>query len=131
MITIQRTNMSTDSAQIRLLGTAYRNWHQALSTRAWEGRTGSDWLPMSLPPKHANDEKELLEEYHMLVDLDRLVELTPAQSDRLQIVEQELDALDAATPGAQWMAARMSETSDKLDALLQVVCDLAARRVPG
>jgi len=116
MITVERIH--TDPARTLLLETAYRQWRQA----------ESDWHPVSSPPIQATDEKGLLEEYHMLVDLDRRVELTPAQHDRLQAVEEELDDLDEATSGAQWMASRMVQTSDKLDALLEAVRDLAGRR---
>lgn len=128
MITIERIH--TDPARTLLLGTAYRQWREARNESAWGGQADWEWSPVSPQTMQATGEQELLAEYHMLVDLDRHVELTPAQHERLQAVEEELDDLDEATPGAQWMASRMVQTGDKLDALLEAVRDLAGRRTP-
>jgi len=128
MIIVERIH--TDPARTLLLGTAYRQLHQARIESAWGGQGEREWPPVSALPTWPTDQKGLLEEYHMLVDLDRRVELTPAQRDRLQAVEEELDDLDEATPGAQWMTSRIVQTSDKLDALLEAVRDLAGRRTP-
>lgn len=67
----------------------------------------------------------LLEEYHRLVDVELAGRLTDAQAERRRAVEARLDERDARNPVEQAMDARVRETSDKLDAVLD-----ALRRQP-
>ena len=137
-ITLERTSIHKNPPQYLLLRQAYRQL-QAQNEIVWRGQTEQTWSPISVrptPPRFVDveapdDTDALLEEYHFLVNLDRRDGLTAEQRNRLRGVEEELDDLDEMTPGAHWMKSRMAETTDKLDALLQAVRDLAARRSPA
>lgn len=69
----------------------------------------------------AASERDLLAEYHALVDAELEQTLSPAQRLRLSEVENALDRAEAQTPEAQSIAARLEETAIKLDALLAAV----------
>ena len=130
MITLEQSNFNRDPDRAQRMREARRRWNQELSMRALVDWAERDWPLIPLRSKRSANETTLLEEYHRLVDMDRLVELTPGQRDRLRVVEEELDDLDETTPEAQWMAVKMTETSNKLDEILEAVHNLIAQRTP-
>ena len=138
MIIVERTSTPVNPPQARLLQQAYRQL-RGREEIFWQGRTEqmlSQALLRPTPPRFietepASNMDALLEEYHLLVNIDRRKGLTLEQHNRLQKVEEELDDLDEATEEAQWMRSRMAETTAKLDALLEAVRDLAERRSPA
>ncbi|MBV9850101.1 MAG: hypothetical protein JO250_10550, partial [Armatimonadetes bacterium] len=64
------------------------------------------------------DSEALLHEYHDLVDLELVGHLTEEQTIRLQEIKDALDEMDAQDPVEQAIDARVRETSDRLDAIL-------------
>ncbi len=100
----------------------------ALRARARQaGRTAEEVLgqaarhPLAAPQSEAG----LLDEYHQLVDLQIAGRLTETQATRLRYVESRLNELDAQDPLEQVMDTRASETSRKLEEVLE-----ALRRLP-
>ena len=81
--------------------------------------------PDALPPDDA-----LLAEYRDLMCQELRGALTSEGAARLRAVEAELDERDESGPDAHALASRLTQTCDKLDALLQALRDLAAVRPP-
>ena len=100
----------------------------ALRARArYAGSTAEEVLGQAArhPLTATLSEAGLLDEYHRLVDLQIAGRLTEAQAAHLRDVEARLNELDAQDPVEQVMDARASETSRKLEEVLE-----ALRRLP-
>jgi len=83
----------------------------------------ADHPPMGLDST-AGREAELLAEYRSLVARKHGISISPTDEARLHDIEHELDDIDNASPGAQYMRSQADVVRSTLDQLIATVSAL-------
>jgi hypothetical protein len=108
-----------DAERVRWYKPTYDRLSLFAKEKLWSGQASRPQVSLWANKSVLINADDLLEEYHVLVDLELAKNLNSKDAARLHDIEIQLNEQDTHDPVEQAIDARMQETSDQLDAILQ------------